>query len=87
MNSKYSNTSLSKDLNSLPSTIKKKMYVVHCHGLPAVCEMSMNDGKKIQVPVTDLKIPKTEETVRSLSFDAILKKQKRLTLYAGILTS
>lgn len=66
-------------LNELPTTIKKKMLVVHCQGIPPTgmprfagleliepVEKELADGTKITVPVKDLRIPKcgVSNTVR-----------------------
>ncbi|PRP78065.1 hypothetical protein PROFUN_14039 [Planoprotostelium fungivorum] len=44
-------------LNELPRSIKKKMVVVHCAQIPPTVEKELMNGKKVTVPVTDLRIP------------------------------
>jgi CRP-like cAMP-binding protein len=51
------------DLNNLPESIKKKMYIVHCSGIPDYVETETSEGNKLRVKVTHLKRPQTEETV------------------------
>lgn len=58
-------------LNQLPSNIKKKMFIVHCNGIPEYCEVEeeieeQGNEKKIlikkikkKIPVTHLRIPKS----------------------------
>jgi hypothetical protein len=49
------------DLNDLPEATKKKLFVVHCSGIPDTVERkvpSTPEGK-VTVKVTHLKIPKT----------------------------
>jgi hypothetical protein len=47
----------------LPESIKKKMYIVHCSGIPDYVETETSEGNKLRVKVTHLKRPQTEETV------------------------
>ncbi|ELR19800.1 uncharacterized protein ACA1_124010 [Acanthamoeba castellanii str. Neff] len=51
------------DLNNLPESIKKKLYIVHCSGIPEYVETETSEGNKLRVKVTHLKRPQTEETV------------------------
>jgi hypothetical protein len=51
-------------LNNLPESIKKKLYIVHCSGIPEYVETETSEGNKLRVKVTHLKRPQTEETVR-----------------------
>ncbi|KAL6066497.1 cAMP/cGMP-dependent 3',5'-cyclic-AMP/GMP phosphodiesterase [Balamuthia mandrillaris] len=57
-------TSIS-DLNDLPTATKKKMWVVHCSGIPESVGREVSKDKCVNVKVTHLKIPKcgTENTV------------------------
>ncbi len=47
------------DLNNLPASTKRKLLVVHTASIPATLERQLDDGTKLQVPVHDLRIPKT----------------------------
>lgn len=57
------NTFVWIDLNNLPESIKKKMYIVHCSGIPEYVETETSEGNKMKIKVTHLKQPQTEETV------------------------
>lgn len=52
------------DLNNLPESVKQKLYIVHCSGIPEYVETETSEGNKIKMKVTGLKRPQTEETVR-----------------------
>lgn len=44
-------------LNDLPASLKKKLVIVHCASIPSTVEKQIDENTKIQVPVTDLRIP------------------------------
>ena len=79
------------DLNNLPEATKKKLFVVHCSGIPETVErkVSPTGEEKVVVKVTNLKIPKTglENTVIlpvGKFFDGYSKATRQFSLFCNI---
>eukprot|EP01119_Soliformovum_irregulare_P016677 TRINITY_DN4868_c0_g2_i3.p1 TRINITY_DN4868_c0_g2~~TRINITY_DN4868_c0_g2_i3.p1 ORF type:complete len:1018 (-),score=260.94 TRINITY_DN4868_c0_g2_i3:72-3125(-) len=74
-------------LNELPTSLKKKMLVVHCHGLPETVMRSLPDGSKAQIPLSNLRIPGSglKNTVNidlGPYYDGISHANRRLKMFS-----